>query len=152
MKQRDFPQALAMADASGVLSAHKVIASGITTGLGALFVILVRHWDRSKDAGISILRIANTPVVVPAWLATVLGILLLGSVSLAVRAVRKRGGDDQTIEPDAVPIVEATIVIPSFLGDASSGQGQRALTSARKHSRKHPMVRLIRTRPARRKT
>ena len=102
----------------------KVIASGITTGLGALFVVLVRDWELSKDAGASILRVANVPVVMPVWLATVLGILLLGSVSLALREVRKRGADDQAIEPNAVPIVEATIVMPSFLGDANSGQDQ----------------------------
>jgi hypothetical protein len=101
----------------------KVIASGITTGLGALFVVLVRYWDRSKDAGISILRLANTPVVVPAWLATAVGILLVGLIGMALRAACKRGADDQTIEPNAVPIVEANIVAPSFSSSQPNAQG-----------------------------
>ena len=72
----------------------KVIASGITTGLGALFVVLVRYWDLSRDARTSIPRVANAPVVMPAWLAMALGILLLGLIGRALRAARKRGADD----------------------------------------------------------
>lgn len=100
----------------------KVIASGITTGLGALFVVLFRDWELSKDAGSSILRVASVPVVVPAWLATVLVILLLGLASFAVQRGRNSGGSDEdAVEPNAVPIIEATIVAPSFLGGQSLG-------------------------------
>lgn len=92
----------------------KVIASGITTGLGALFVVLFRDWELSKDAGASILRVASVPVVVPAWLAAAVGMLLLGLIGIALQAARKRGTDDQFVEPNAVPIVEAHVVIPSI--------------------------------------
>lgn len=95
----------------------KVIASGITAGLGVMFVLPFHYWEGLKVAKTPIFQIANAPIVVPAWLAAALGILLVGAVRLALRAGRSGGTDDHAVQPNALPIVEATIVAPSFLSD-----------------------------------
>jgi hypothetical protein len=93
----------------------KVIASGITTGLGATFVVLFRYWELSKGVEAPILRVANAPVMMPAWLAVVLGIVLLGLAGFAVHRGRKSAADEDAVEPNAVPIVEAAIVTPGSM-------------------------------------
>jgi hypothetical protein len=92
----------------------KVIASAITTGLGATLVAVARHWEPLKDLKDLIFRVAHAPVIMPAWLAAILGIFL--AVVLAVLSLSARHRSDrheQDIQPNAIPIVDATIVTRS---------------------------------------
>lgn len=91
----------------------KVIASAITTGLGATLVAVAHYWERLKDLKSPIVRIAHAPVTMPAWLAVALGVLLAVLAFLSLAARHRSDPHEQDIQPNAIPIVDATIVTRS---------------------------------------
>lgn len=88
----------------------KVIASAITTGLGAALIAGVQHWESLTNLKDPIFRVAHTPVTMPAWLAAVLGVLLVALAVSALRVRRRPNRDDREIQPNAIPVVEATVM------------------------------------------
>lgn len=88
----------------------KVIAAAITAALATLLTALVQYWETLKDHWEQIVWLSSRPILVPAWLLVVFGVVAVLLLFFAL-GVRTRASMEN-IEPNAVPIVEARAMKP----------------------------------------